>query len=69
MRFRKKENTQDVIVSCCILHNIRKEFKKENKRYTELEYRQQRQISEYIQHYAHAQQFRLQNYLIDHYFH
>lgn len=67
MRFKKKESTQDVIVSCCILHNLRKEFKKKDKKYTAMEYRQQRQISENIQ--QHAQQPRLQNYLINHFFH
>lgn len=67
VRFRRQETTQDVIVSCCILHNMRKEFDKINKNYTLLEYRRQIEISGNIP--QHDPNFRLQNYLVENYFH
>lgn len=67
MRFRKAETAQDVIVSCCVLHNMCKRFKKKNKHYTVSEYREQIQISGNLGH--NANQIRLQNYLINNYFH
>lgn len=66
MRFKIKETAQDVILCCCILHNVRKMFDLPQKQYADYEYRQQIQISENIQRQPHD--LRLQNYLIDHYF-
>lgn len=66
MRFKRNETAQDVVVSCCILHNMRKAFDKKTKHYTALEHRQQLQISAHFQ--QQAQQNRLQNYLIENYF-
>lgn len=69
LRFRKKETAQDVVVSCCILHNMRKSLDQKPKRYTEVERRQQIEISEHFHQYAqNSQQTRLQNYLIENYF-
>lgn len=36
MRFRKKETAQDVVVSCCILHNVRKIIDTPEKEYSEI---------------------------------
>lgn len=63
MRFRDQKNTQDIIVACCILHNMRKEFDGKNEHYTNLEYRRQIEISANIQ-----QPLRLQNYFLENYF-
>lgn len=66
MRFRKQHTTQDVIVSCCILHNMRKEFDRQNRNYTLREFQQQIQISANIP--QNNQNLRLQNYLLDNHF-
>lgn len=66
MRFRKQARTQDVIVSCCVLHNMRKKFDTRKKKYTSNEYQHQIQISQHLQ--RQPQQQRLQNYLIENYF-
>ncbi|XP_055309089.1 putative nuclease HARBI1, partial [Sitodiplosis mosellana] len=69
LRFKTNKIAQDIVVSCCILHNLRKEFDQKPKHYTPLEQRQQIEISEHFQQHAqHSQQIRLQNYLIDNYF-
>lgn len=66
MRFRIKETAQDVIVCCCILHNILKSFNKANKEYTANQHQQQLQIGQDLQRLPPQQ--RIQNYLIDNFF-
>lgn len=66
MRFSRRDIAQDVVVSCCILHNIRKTYNERAKEYSENEYEIQRRISEDLHMYPH--QRRLQDYLIQHYF-
>lgn len=66
MQFKKKETAQDVVVACCIIHNMRKIYDQPIKEYPEYEYRHQIQVSENLQRLP--QQHRLQNYLINHYF-
>lgn len=67
MRFRKSETTQDVIVSCCILHNMRKQFRRKTKHYSALELGQQQEISDRLP--RNQQRFRLQDFLINSHFH
>lgn len=67
MRFRRPQNAQDVVVSCCILHNMRKYFRRGNENYTAMEMRQQNELSQRVQQLPPQQ--RLQNFLIDNFFH
>lgn len=53
MRFSRRDIAQDVVVSCCILHNIRKTYNERAKEYSENEYEIQRRISEDLHMYPH----------------
>lgn len=66
MRFRSPRTTQDVIVSCCILHNIYKHFQKKDKKYTELEKMRVIRLCDDVQQLP--QHHRLQNWIVQNYF-
>lgn len=65
MRFSRKEIAQDVVVCCCILHNMRKNFDAQAKTYSNIEYLRQIEISEDLQTLP---QLSIQDYLIQHFF-
>lgn len=71
MRFPKKETAQDVVVTCCILHNMRKATKQLRQVYTQNEYQHQNLITRNLleaEQNMRAQRFRIQNFLVDNYF-
>lgn len=72
MNFKKKATAQDVIVCCCVLYNMLKMEKatNQNNNYTAAEVRRQVQIGQQALD-AEGEwrgQFRIQDFLIDHYF-
>lgn len=73
MRFKKKETAQDVVVSCCILHNMRKIEKQQNHDFREVEFQRQIEIGQNVLHaernWLGREQFRIQNCLLQTYFH
>lgn len=48
MRFERKETAQDVVVSCCILYNMRKLAKPQTPRYDQQEFQQQIEIGQNV---------------------
>lgn len=66
MRFRQRETAQDVVVCCCILHNMRKSLDAPAKEYSNFEYEFQRQLSEDLR--RQLQIVNLQDYIIDNFF-
>lgn len=79
MRFKKKETAQDVVVCCCILHNMRK-MKRRPRVNTVQEIEHQNEICQETleaeenfqnlrQGRRQPQRFRIQNFLIENYFH
>lgn len=67
MRFAKKETAQDVVVCCCILHNMRKNYDYPIRNdYKREEYQLQRDIGAELLHTQPPQ--RIQNFLVNHYF-
>lgn len=68
MRFRQKETAQDVVVCCCILHNMRKNFDTQEKQYSEAECKFQIQISEYLNRQPQPQLINVQEYVMENYF-
>lgn len=66
MRFAKKETAQDVVVCCCILHNMRKNYDYVLRDdYTREEYQLQRDIGAEL---LSQPPQRIQNFLVNHYF-
>lgn len=73
MRFERKETVQDVVVSCCILYNMRKLAKQETRQYDQQEFQQQIDIGQNVLnalavHNINRQVFRIQNFLIEQHF-
>lgn len=65
MRFRQRETAQDVVVCCCILHNMRKVLDAKPKKYSEFELEYQNQLSENFLNNPRARFVNLQQYIID----
>lgn len=71
MRFCKKDTAQDVVVSCCILHNFRKSIKQVPQVYNVIEYQLQNEINQNLfdaENNMGSQQFKIQNFLVNNYF-
>lgn len=73
MRFKKKNTAQDVVVCCCVLHNMRKMAKQNPNQYSNEEIIQQNQVSQSVldaeDNYQNQRQpFRIQNFLIQNHF-
>lgn len=66
MGFRKKEIALDVVVCCCILHNMRKSFDQNENEINENENQHQLRITTELERLP--RNVRLQCHLIDHYF-
>lgn len=69
MRFKKRAAAQDVVVTCCILHNMRKLTKVRNYDYTEIELLRQTAIADSweIVEMEDGEE-RMQNFLVHHHF-
>lgn len=73
IHLRKVATVQDVVVSCCILHNMRKLMKQRHIPYSQQERQQQITIGRDVlvvetQHIDNQNPFRIQNYLAQNFF-
>lgn len=71
MRFRKKDTAQDVVVACCILHNLRKSIAQPPQVYNMNEYQLQNEIILDMfdaEQNMMPQQFKIQNFLVNNFF-
>lgn len=69
MRFRKKETAQDVVVCCCILHNMRKIIDTPEKEYSEIACLFQNELSEHFNERPQPHLIILQDFIMQNYFH